>query len=41
MTEERKESLLLIQVHSDRTPSVEKIIESFGSLKSRRLPLTL
>ena len=40
MTEERLESLLLIQVHRDRTPLIEKIIESFASLKSRRLTLT-
>ena len=38
---ERLESLLLIQVHRDRhAPSIEKIIESFPSLKSRRLTLT-
>ena len=41
MTEERLESLLLIQVHRDKTPSIERIIESFASLKSRRLTLTL
>ena len=39
MKEERLESLLSIQVHRDRTPSIEKIIESFASLKSRRLTL--
>ena len=39
MTEGRRKSLLLIQVHPERTPSVEKIIESFASLKSRKLTL--
>ena len=36
ITEERLESLLLIQVHCERTPSIEKLIESFASSKSRR-----
>ena len=41
MTGERLESLLLIQVHRDRTLSIEKTIESFASLKASRFTLTL
>jgi len=41
MSEERLESLLLLQVHRERTPTSEKLIDSFAALKSRRLSLKL
>ena len=41
MSEERLESLLLLQVHRDRTPTSDKLIDSFAALKSRRIPLKL
>ena len=41
MSEERLESLLLLQVHRERTPTTEKLIDSFASMKKRRLSLKL
>ena len=41
MSEERLESLLLLQVHRERTPTTQKLIDSFAATKSRRLTLKL
>ena len=41
MSEERLESLLLLQVHRKRTPTTQKLIDSFAATKSRRLTLKL
>ena len=41
MSEERLEFLLLLQVHRARTPTSEKLIDSFAALKSSRLSLKL
>ena len=35
MSEERLESLLLLQVHRERTPTIEKIIDSFAFVKKQ------
>ena len=41
MSEERLESLLLLQVHRERIPTTQKLIDPFAATKSRRLPLKL
>ena len=37
MAKDRLESLLMLQVHRNRTPSVEDIINSFATTSARRL----
>ena len=41
MSEERLESLLLLQVHRERTPKTERLIDSFAATKPRRLTFKL
>ena len=41
MSEERLESLLLLQVHRERKPTTKSLIDSFATTKSRRLNLKL
>lgn len=41
MAEERLESLLMLQIHRDRTPSPENIIDAFSASRTRRSAMIL
>jgi len=41
MSEERLESLLLLQIHRDNLPASENVIDRFASVSARRLNLVL
>jgi hypothetical protein len=41
MSEDRLESLVLLQAHRDDLPTTEDVIDKFASISSRRLDLVL
>lgn len=41
MEEERLESLILLQVHREDTPSIEAVIDRFATTSARRLKFVL
>ena len=41
MSEDRLESLVLLQAHRDDLPTIEDVIDKFASISSRRLDLVL
>jgi hypothetical protein len=41
MDEERLEGLILLQAHSDKTPSIDNVLDKFAGSGARRLKLVL